>query len=309
MRSMLKYIFFILHILCNQEASSLVSFQSGTPSRSLGLGRLRVTSTAEPSKATLRFVSQDEFKHDKPDGRPKLLFLPGLDGIGNYSSQSFANLSQSFDITRLVFDSNDRSSFTDVADVVVRYLADSRESHTLMGESFGGLLAAYVSLRAQSSVSNLILVNPATSYDQYVTLNSTSQYVTSLCVTGNSNLAPSPSIFLLPRTLWPTLGPLVARTGPAFPLVGLSTLLATVIEPSQITNIGQPILDRIKNTEDLRRELTTLWAGSQVLTELLKPSTLEHRLEYWLGSGTFLMNNRYKDITTPTLLLIGTNDR
>ena len=252
--------------------------------------------------ATFDFVSQDEvfakearkaggdleathFERTVPlytSDREKLLFLPGLDGVGDYSAAAFYNLSKSFDITRLKIDPEDRSSFTQIGDAVISFLEEEKAKHqqpvVLMGESFGGLLATYVSLRSKEKalVSKLILVNPATSYD---------------------------------RTPWSTLGPLVASTGPAFPVVGISTLLATVIEPNQIETIGRPILDRINTIDDLQKELNSLLAASETVTKLLSPDTLNHRLTKWLGGGTFLMKDRYKEIVTPTVILVGTDDR
>ena len=260
------------------------------------------STTSTTTADTFTFISQDEvfaqearlmggkletihFEQTVPlytSDREKLLFLPGLDGVGNYSAAAFYNLSKSFDITRLKIDPSDRSSFIDIGDAVISYLQHEKNKHqqsvVLMGESFGGLLATYVSVRSKEKglVSKLILVNPATSYD---------------------------------RTPWDTLGPLVASTGPAFPIVGITTLLATVIEPNQIETIGRPIFERINTIDDLQVELNKLLDTSQTVTKLLSPDTLNHRLSKWLGSGSFLMKDRYKEIVTPTLLLIGTDDR
>lgn len=247
---------------------------------------------------TFSFISQDEVLAEEArlaggnhlgetaplytSSREKLLFLPGLDGVGNYSAAAFYNLSRTFDITRLQIDPSDRSSFIQIGDAVIAYLEEEKSKHQqsviLMGESFGGLLATYVSVRAKSKgiVNKLILVNPATSYD---------------------------------RTPWNTLGPLVASTGPAFPVVGISTLLATVVEVNQLETIGRPILERINTIEDLQEELNKLLSASETVTKLLSPDTLNHRLSKWLEGGTFLMKDRYKEITVPTLILIGTGDR
>ena len=109
---------------------------------------------------SIRFIDMER------SGKPPLLFLPGLDGLGNYSANSFKNLSRSFDITKVVIDPSDRSSFMEIAEVVISRLKMYEEPTVLMGESFGGLLASYVSVRAKKRVSKLILVNPATSYDR-----------------------------------------------------------------------------------------------------------------------------------------------
>lgn len=233
---------------------------------------------------TLRFISHDSILIESSDfshniHRVPLLFLPGLDGVGNYSSQTFANISKSFDIRRLQIDSIDRSTFTEIADRVIDHLETSyTEPPILMGESFGGLLASYIASKksAKPLISKLVLVNPATSFD---------------------------------RTLWSVLGPAIASTGPAFSVVGISTLLATVIEMRQIRTIGQSIVDRIKNFDDLTRELNVLLDSSATMTRLLNPDTLNWRLTQWLENGAYLMKDRYKEIEAPTLVIVGRNDR
>ena len=86
-------------------------------------------------------------------------------------------------------------------------------------------------------------------------------------------------------------------------------MLATVVEPRQFQTIGQQIVDRIKSPEDLTRELNILLESSEVMTRLLSPDTLRWRLSKWLAGGTFIMNGRYREITTPTLILVGVSDR
>jgi pimeloyl-ACP methyl ester carboxylesterase len=207
---------------------------------------------------------------------PKLVFLPGLDGVGNYSSRSFVNLSLNYNVTRMFVSPSDRSTFTEVADAVIDELESYNESAVLMGESFGGLLATYVASRRKNLISKLVLINPATSFD---------------------------------RTNWASVGPIISNTGPAFPFVGIATLLATVVTPEQFQLIGKEIISRINSTEGAIKELNSLYQASQQITQLLPPATLQWRLSKWLSSGTYIMEGRYKNITTPTLLLIGSQDR
>jgi len=44
-------------------------------------------------------------------------------------------------------------------------------------------------------------------------------------------------------------------------------------------------------------------------TNILGPQTLDWRLRKWLDTGNFVLQDRYKEITTPTLLLVGEDDR
>ena len=208
--------------------------------------------------------------------RPQLLFLPGLDGIGSYSSESFFNLSRSFEISKVYIEPSDRTNFLDLATTLIKHLEGYKEPPILMGESFGGLLACYVAVFARKLVSKLILVNPATSYDS---------------------------------TNWPILGSLITNSGPIFPIAGLSTLIATSIETYQIESIGRKIIDRIKTIDDFVYEANLLYNSSQEMTNILNPETLQWRLSKWLESGSFLLKGRYKEIKVPTLILIGSNDR
>jgi pimeloyl-ACP methyl ester carboxylesterase len=210
------------------------------------------------------------------DNKPKAVFLPGLDGIGAYAMSSLRNVSVDYDLYKLEIQPDDRSSFVQVANVVIDTLKSFDMPVTLIGESFGGLLATYIASQNKALVSTLVLVNPATSYE---------------------------------RTSWETLGPLIINSGRAFPVVGMATLLATVVQPDQFTRIGRVIVDQIQASDDPIKELNGLFNMSQEVVRLLAPETLEWRLTRWLKNGNLIMKDRYKDITTPTVLLIGKQDR
>ena len=209
-------------------------------------------------------------------GKPILLYLPGLDGIGNYSIKSVQNLTEIFDLWRLQIDPTDRSSFLDLSSAIHSKIVSFKEPITLMGESFGGLLAMHVALRSKDKVSKLVLINPATSYEQ---------------------------------TTWNVLGPMIANAGPAFPLVGLSALLATAVEMKQVQRITNMIASRINSTESAFKELNNLLEVGLRVVALLPPATLQHRLKLWLNYGSGIMRERYDKITCPTLILIGNDDR
>ena len=163
-----------------------------------------------------------------------------------------------------------------LAQVVIDELKKFDRPVILIGESFGGLLACYIASTSKALVAYLVLVNPATSYD---------------------------------RTLWQQLGPLVTGAGPAFPVVGLATLFATVVQPDQFTRIGGGILDRIVKAENRSDEANKLLSLAQGFLSLLPPETVEWRLTRWLHNGNRLMAARFGLISTPTLLLIGVQDR
>ena len=211
-----------------------------------------------------------------PVKKQTLLYLPGLDGSGNFSSKSFANLTDRYDCWRMAVDPSDRSSFLVVAQTVLRRLTEFDGPVVLVGESFGGLLASYVCTREGANVDKLVLINPATSFD---------------------------------RTAWSTIVPFIAGTGNAYPLVGATALLATAVQPQQVINIGRDISSRIDSVDSALSQLNGMWKSVQSIIEVLPPQTLQFRVRNLLGVGSFLMRDRYQLIKTPTLVVTGGSDR
>ena len=239
------------------------------------------TSTIENDIGTattsIRQGSITFYQETQSVGKPPLLYLPGLDGKGAYSSTSLQNLTNHFDVWRLNIDSNDRSRFIDIAIKCRDFIKTFKQAPVLVGESFGGLLACYVSIiTVTNKPTQLVIVNPATSFE---------------------------------RTSWSTVGPFIANTGEAFPLVGAATLLATAVEVEQFQRLGKPIMDRINSTESALLELNNMFAMSKLITDMLPPETLNWRLSKWLATGSSLMSEKYSAITSPTLVIVGQNDR
>jgi pimeloyl-ACP methyl ester carboxylesterase len=219
-----------------------------------------------------------------PASKQPVLFLPGLDGSGDYSAESFSNLTTNpaFEVWQMRIDPADRNSFLGVAKLVLDFLASNpafaKEPAILIGESFGGLLASYVSLRApRGKIGKLVLINPATSYEQ---------------------------------TSWPLLSRLVVESGSLYPAAGIGTLMLTAIQPQQIVRVGDQIMKRINgSTERAIDEARALLASGELITTLLPPDTLRHRLDQWLGVGAYVMRDKYAQVTVPTAVLVGTQDR
>ena len=218
---------------------------------------------------------------DSREGSPVLLYLPGLDAVGSYSQNAFVNLGE-YDVFRASATPDDRTPFLELSQTVCTFLEQEQFANrnvTLVGESCGALFAAHVALRGLKqgkAVSRLVLVNPATSYDS---------------------------------TSWEVTGRIVAASGPAFPLVGLATLMATAIDPGQFFRVGNDIMSRVKDAESLQRELNGLLAAGNAVTQTLPPETLRFRLEEWLERGSRLVSPRLPDLAVPTLVLVGTSDR
>lgn len=205
-----------------------------------------------------------------------LIFLPGLDGIGDYSIPTISKLSSEYDIWKLEISGNDRSTFMSLSDLMVSKIESFDGPVTLMGESFGGLLACHVATRVSDKISQLVLANPATSYGQ---------------------------------SQWPVTGPIITRTGPLFPVVGLTALGVTGVEPNQVIRYGSRVIGRISSIGSAFEEVSTVVTSGIKLVNLLSLETVQHRLRYWLEEGINQVNSKYKDIVCPTLILVGVNDR
>ena len=209
--------------------------------------------------------------------KPSLLYLPGFDGSRNNSPDSVEKLNGAFDVWQMAISENDRSSFMEIATIVLKTLESFDRPVTLVGESFGGLLATYIALRAKKGlVSNLVLINPATSFD---------------------------------RTAWPILAPMIANSGTSLPLFGMATLLSTMGDPSQIQRLSRSVIGRITSTETALSAMNSVFDNGKLFTEQMSADTINWRVKNWFVLGASLMEGKYSLIKTPTLILIGKNDR
>ena len=283
-----KAVIFILLVLTEGTLSYIHSRGYREIARRLGAVS---DSIQKPTSRTLRdlskppsvLITQDTANPaNTPDSpivsdKTPLLFLPGLDGIENYSSRSIDNLNVAYDVWRMTVSGDDRSSFIEIASVVLQKLETFDKPAIIVGESFGGLLATYIALRAKKgSIAKLVLVNPATSFY---------------------------------RTSWPLLAPVIANSGVAFPFIGIVALLTSISDASQIQRVGQKLIAGITSTETVVSALNDLIEFGRSNTENISPETLNWRISKWFGVGASLMNEKYSQIVTPTLILIGKNDR
>ena len=95
-----------------------------------------------------------------------------MDGTGlllGYQISQF-NLAETFDIRCLAIPADDLSSWSQLTHSVIRLLGQeiglNRRPVYLCGESFGGCLAMQVALQAPNLVDRMILVNPASCFNQ-----------------------------------------------------------------------------------------------------------------------------------------------
>lgn len=102
---------------------------------------------------------------------PLFVYLPGMDGTGKLLQTQSDHLAADFDLRCLAIRINNHSTWQDLARDTVRLIRSELAKKTnqevyLCGESFGGCLALKTALAAPNLISKLILVNPASSFNQ-----------------------------------------------------------------------------------------------------------------------------------------------
>ncbi len=107
--------------------------------------------------------------HSRAPELPLFAFLPGLDGTGALLQTQIAELERHFDIRCLALPPHNRSDWpTLIARTIALVRSECRPGRRvfLCGESFGGCLALSVALGAPELCDRLILVNPASSFNE-----------------------------------------------------------------------------------------------------------------------------------------------
>jgi pimeloyl-ACP methyl ester carboxylesterase len=102
---------------------------------------------------------------------PLFVYLPGMDGTGELLQNQSDRLAANFDLRCLTIRTDNYSTWQDLARDTVKLINEELASKTnqevyLCGESFGGCLALKTALAAPNLISKLILVNPASSFNQ-----------------------------------------------------------------------------------------------------------------------------------------------
>lgn len=101
--------------------------------------------------------------------RPLFIYLPGMDGSGELLRSQTARLENSFDVRCLKIPVNDLSDWDTLTKCVVDAIKQEIQGYTgrstyLCGESFGGCLAMKVAVEIPHLLSQIILINPASSF-------------------------------------------------------------------------------------------------------------------------------------------------
>jgi pimeloyl-ACP methyl ester carboxylesterase len=246
--------------------------------------------------------------------KPIAVYLPGLDGFGISAVAQFNDLSRNFELWRMTVDVDDRTLFHELTQKPIQFINDivaassgNRDVY-IIGESFGGLLTTAVGLQLHNQqikqnktnpVKGLVLVNPATSFDESgwdvtAPLLATLGKVTEP-PSKNSN---SPFNF--------------GRLPSVYSVVGGLTLSALIPSRQQFTRIVDTFMkmDSIRDPSKLPETLRGYVDMFSITSEFLPPALLEHRIKNWLMVGTsVVVDSRLKQLDTPTLIVVGTADQ
>lgn len=119
------------------------------------------------SQSSVYFIDPRQVNRDAP----LFVYLPGMDGTGKLLQTQSDNLATSFDLRCLSIRIDNHSTWQDLARDTVKLIKSELVGKTnrevyLCGESFGGCLALKTALFAPAMFEKLVLVNPASCFNQ-----------------------------------------------------------------------------------------------------------------------------------------------
>jgi len=205
-----------------------------------------------------------------PETKPRMVYVPGLDGTGFAASAQFERLREDFELSCLNVPVGDRSGFDELVQIVCEYLETTKRvfkdsSVTLLGESMGGLIALGVAQKRPDLVDALALVNPASSFDR------------------SPWPAVGPALPLLPETLYEGLPYALAPIlfDPPRLLEGAVRAAAAAAGPGQKNKNAGAGADALATPAGLAaaaEELARLFPALGQLSAIIPRDTLAHRL-------------------------------
>ena len=208
------------------------------------------------------------------------------------ASSQFPSLSRLFELQCLAIPLDDRTTLDGLVSFLVEHVHAEHAARPgrptwLFGESLGGVVALAVALAARrGAVSQLVLVNPATSFN---------------------------------GSAWPSLAPLLLAV-PEGLYNGLPYVLAPILgDPLKLAAAALAVAATAAAAAP--REQTPLEAAAgvasalaasvsrlSILADVLPPATLAHRLTL-LADGCAAVNPHLGRVRVPTLVVVGDADR
>jgi pimeloyl-ACP methyl ester carboxylesterase/1-acyl-sn-glycerol-3-phosphate acyltransferase len=266
---------------------------------------LMTTSDNENVDKSLFQKVAERYNAAENSNKPIALYLPGLDGFGISAVAQFNDLSKTFELWRMTVSVDDRASFHELVQKPVRFIDDivgnSSRPVYIIGESFGGLLTTAVGMQLRNReqklgkpnpVKGLVLVNPATSFDE------SGWDITAplLAMLGRVTEQPGSAPFGLPS---------------AYSVIGGLTLSALIPSRQQFGKIVDTFMsiDSVRDPSRFGETLNGYLDMFRITSEFLPPGLLEHRIKNWLMVGTSVVDSRLTQLDIPSLIVVGTADQ
>eukprot|EP00613_Pedinella_sp_CCMP2098_P035782 CAMPEP_0171813486 /NCGR_PEP_ID=MMETSP0991-20121206/79240_1 /TAXON_ID=483369 /ORGANISM="non described non described, Strain CCMP2098" /LENGTH=721 /DNA_ID=CAMNT_0012427069 /DNA_START=131 /DNA_END=2297 /DNA_ORIENTATION=+ len=239
-----------------------------------------------------------------------LVYLPGLDFTGLSAVSTFPALSSEFDLWWCRVGGADRTQFVELADTITDFICDKGGEHrpvTILGESFGGLLALGVAQRLLDrrnvNLRGVVVVNAATSFNSSP-WGQAGPLLASLPTSRLRDLFPTPV-----QSLIPPLSVYSAVAG--------AVLALTVPDTTQVVRSTRNIFNEIiggggsEVSSRAEKQSQQLFDTLDSLATRLGPETLQFRLNYWLKDGCEDVNPKLSMLANkvPVLVLAGEEDR
>ncbi|VEP11745.1 Alpha/beta hydrolase fold protein [Hyella patelloides LEGE 07179] len=134
--------------------------------------------TFNNSTSKINNSSVNLFNPQKSDNThlPLLIYLPGMDGTGELFHNQIPKLAPHFNVRCLSIPSTDLSNWQQLTIATINSLKQELsdnypEQVYLCGESFGGCLSISVAVAAPQLFAGMILINPASSFNQQPVLS------------------------------------------------------------------------------------------------------------------------------------------
>jgi pimeloyl-ACP methyl ester carboxylesterase/1-acyl-sn-glycerol-3-phosphate acyltransferase len=261
--------------------------------------------------ADLMTTNVDKTVFDKVAARhgsnkPIALYLPGLDGFGISGVAQFNDLSKQFELWRMSVTVDDKTPFHELTQKPINFIDDIVRNNPerpvyIIGESFGGLLTTAVGLQLRNRqekkgivnpVKGLVMVNPATSFDE----TNWDIFAPLLSALGRATERPGNTPFGLPS---------------AYSVVGGLVLSALVPSQKQFGRIVETFrsMDSLRDPSRVGETMQGYLDMFRITSEFLPPSLLEHRIKNWLLVGTAVVDSRLNQLDIPSLIVVGTDDQ